>query len=229
MDNKRNENVIHEITPKFNFLYELGMPTGRKIKNTFFLIFIFIIAYIVAILNKNSIADQKIIGNYTIFNIINIVVIAGLIISVIKLLIHIILQNSQYNNITFKFFNDHMIYEDNFLNQHKKNIEYQNIKEVEIRRTIWDRILGYGIIIIYTNAENEYSNGLVIFGIKDPKKHYDIIDNLVHVKTENNISHVKVEEPEIKENTPKDETQEVAEEKVETHEEFLESLKNIEK
>lgn len=229
MDNNRNGNIIHEIIPKFNFIYELGMPTGRKIKNTIFLIILFIIGYVIAILNKNNFAEQKIMGDYSIFNIINIVAIAGVIISVIKLIIHIILQSSQYNNITFKFYDDHMIYEDNFLNQHRKNIEYQNIKEVEIRRTIWDRIFGYGIIIIYTNAENEYSNGLVIFGIKDPKKHYDIIDNLVHTKTENIISDMKVEEVKANIFEDKYESQEVNEEKAETREEFLESLKNIEK
>ena len=30
--NVRENEIVHEIVPKFNFLYELGMPTGKKIK-----------------------------------------------------------------------------------------------------------------------------------------------------------------------------------------------------
>ena len=78
-----------------------------------------------------------------------------------------------------------MIYEDDFLNQHRKNIEYKNIKEVEIRRTIWDRMLNFGIMVIYTNADNDRNNGLVIYSVKDPKAHYNVIDGLIHKKKEN--------------------------------------------
>lgn len=228
MDNN-NEVVIHEIIPRFNFIYELFMPTGRKIKNTIFLICLFTVGYIVVILNKYTFLNYKIMGKYTIFNIISIIAVLGLVISFIKLIVHIVLQYSQYKNITFKFYSDHMTYEDNFLNQHRKNIEYSNIKEVEIRRTIWDRILGFGVIVIYTNAENEYSNGLVIFGIKNPKEHYDIIDNLIHsrkVSNDNNDNN-----NDIAKNSSKKEINNLNNENMEnkTHEEFLEELKKIQK
>lgn len=171
-------------------------------------------------------------------NILNVILIIGIIFSVVKLVIHIVLQIAQYKNIKYTFYKDHMTYEDSFLNQHKKNIAYSNVKEVEIRRSVWDRIMGYGIIVIYTNAENEYSNGLVIFSVKDTKKHYDIIDRLIHsINSDNNVSvvnaenntktsevitgkSVNIDEGEINQNT---------EEKKETHEEFIESLKHIEK
>ena len=86
----------------------------------------------------------------------------------------------QYDHISYKFYESYMVYEDDFLNQHKKNILYSNVKEVEIRRTIWDRILGMGVIVIYTNAENKRNNGLVVYALDNPKEDYEFVDKLVN-------------------------------------------------
>lgn len=183
-------------------------------------------------------AVHLIFGNVNVMNILNVILIIGIIFSVVKLVIHIVLQIAQYKNIKYTFYNDHMTYEDSFLNQHKKNIEYANVKEVEIRRSVWDRIMGYGIIVIYTNAENEYSNGLVIFSIKNPKEHYDIIDKLVHSTGTKNPTNTIKEDEDIKTseamaveniNIGKKDIGQNEENEKETHEEFLESLKHIEK
>lgn len=238
-ENTRNTEVIHEITPKFDFIYELGMPTGKKIKSTLFMLLIFGLGYIVYFIGKDKIkSDQLIFGNVDVMNILNVILIIGIIFSIVKLVIHILLQMAQYKNIKYTFYNDHMTYEDSFLNQHKKNIEYANVKEVEIRRSVWDRIMGYGIIVIYTNAENEYSNGLVIFSIKNPKEHYDIIDKLVHSTGTKNPTNTIKEDENIKTsetvaedniNIGKKDIGQDNESEKETHEEFLESLKHIEK
>lgn len=238
-ENTRNTEVIHEITPKFDFIYELGMPTGKKIKSTLFMLLIFGLGYIVYFIGKDKIkSDQLIFGNVDVMNILNVILIIGIIFSIVKLVIHILLQMAQYKNIKYTFYNDHMTYEDSFLNQHKKNIEYANVKEVEIRRSVWDRIMGYGIIVIYTNAENEYSNGLVIFSIKNPKEHYDIIDKLVHSTGTKNPTNTIKEDENIKTsetmaedniNIGKKDISQDNESEKETHEEFLESLKHIEK
>ena len=53
-------------------------------------------------------------------------------IAILKFVFHIFFQIMQYKYITYSFYNDHMIYKDDFLNQHKKNILYSNVKEVEI-------------------------------------------------------------------------------------------------
>ena len=238
-ENTRNTEVIHEITPKFDFIYELGMPTGKKIKSTLFMLLIFGLGYIVYLVGKDRIkSNQLIFGNVDVINILNVILIIGIIFSIVKLVIHILLQMAQYKNIKYTFYNDHMTYEDSFLNQHKKNIEYANVKEVEIRRSVWDRIMGYGIIVIYTNAENEYSNGLVIFSIKNPKEHYDIIDKLVHSTGTKNPTNTIKEDENIKTsetvaedniNIGKKDISQDNESEKETHEEFLESLKHIEK
>ena len=113
----------------------------------------------------------------------------------------------QYDHISYKFYETYMVYEDDFLNQHKKNILYSNVKEVEIRRTIWDRIIGFGVIVIYTNAENRRNNGLVVYALDNPKEDYEFVDKLINkyratnqnnnivnkVQTQENITNVNVE------------------------------------
>jgi hypothetical protein len=68
-------------------------------------------------------------------------------------------------------------------NLHKKyTLRYDNIKEIEIRRTVWDRMNGYGIIIIYSNAEKSVDNGLILYAAKDPDETYAKIDEIIHRK-----------------------------------------------
>ena len=78
---------------------------------------------------------------------------------------------------------------------------------MEIRRTIWDRIIGFGVIVIYTNAENRRNNGLVVYALDNPKEDYEFVDKLINkyratnqnnnivnkVQTQENITNVNVE------------------------------------
>ncbi|MDD3304429.1 MAG: PH domain-containing protein [Clostridia bacterium] len=204
MEENNEENVLYEIKPDFNFLYEIFMPTGRKIKSTIIVIFILILLTLILVFNGASMDtfSIRITQDLTLFDLLKYIGFIALGICVVKLIVHIVIQNMQYKHISYKFYEDHMVYEDNFLNQHRKNIEYTNVKEIEIRRTIWDRILGYGVIIIYTNAENK-RNGLVIYALHDPQKSYDIIYEIVHKKqkevpTAEKISESEKEEEEFK-------------------------------
>lgn len=179
---EENREVRYQITPKFNLLYEMGMPTGKKIRTSLFALVVFFVLTVVVIIKAGnlSFADYEIFSNIKIDKLLLILCIAADIITVVKLVGTIIFQKLQYSHVTYTFYDNMMIYEDDFLNQHRKNIEYKNIKEVEIRRTIWDRILNYGIMVIYTNADNDRNNGLVIYSVKDPKYHYNVIDSLIH-------------------------------------------------
>ena len=40
---ENNEKLLYELTPKFNLLYEIFMPTGRKIKSTIVMILIILL------------------------------------------------------------------------------------------------------------------------------------------------------------------------------------------
>lgn len=187
-DNKKNDEILYELSPRFSFIYELFMPTGRKIKNTIAILFIVLVAtiFFLSVTISSEVGSVVLFGDVSIINVLQYICVISLILLILKLIFHIVIQKMQYKHITYRFYKTHMVYEDDFLNQHRKNIEYSNIKEVEIRRTIIDRILGFGVIVIYTNAENRRSNGLVIYGIKDPKSSYDIIYDIIH-NDNNNI------------------------------------------
>lgn len=175
--------IKYKIIPEFNFVYELGMPTGRKIRTSFSMLLIFLIVTILVLLKGNilDIANNEVLNKIDIHKYLIIFCIILDIITLIRFFVIVVFQRLQYKHVTYTFYEDMMTYEDDFLNQHKKNIKYKNIKEIEIRRTIWDRILNYGIMVIYTNADNYKNNGLVIYSIKYPKRHYEIIDRLVHM------------------------------------------------
>lgn len=189
-----NREVRYQITPKFNIIYELGMPTGRKIRTALFALLVFIIlTFLVAFrAGSMSIVNNDIFKNIKIDKFLLILCFVADLVTIIRLVGTIVFQSLQYKHVTYTFYDTMMTYEDDFLNQHKKNIEYKNIKEVEIRRTIWDRILDYGIMVIYTNADNDRNNGLVIYSVKNPKSHYNVIDKLIH--SSNNINNDKYSE-----------------------------------
>lgn len=219
-----NQEEIFKLTPKYNFIYELFMPTGKKVAITFRNFCILLITYIILIVSFNIFnvtIPKELTNGVNVVSIGSFVIIILLIFLFLKILFHIIFQVLQYKNTAFTFYNTYMTYEDNFLNQHKKTIQYINIREVEIRRNIWDRINGFGVIVIYTNADNEFNNGLVIFGIKDTDEWYKKIDNLIHSNTNNAIDteNLRVN------NNPKDTYNNKADEIVKEEEDFKNSLK----
>ncbi|MEG1989691.1 MAG: PH domain-containing protein [Clostridia bacterium] len=196
--------MIYKIKPKFNIFYELFMPTGSKLRNTLFVIILCLIGYIIFIASSNSLNFNKILNvsnNINIESILNKTAILILVLLAIKFIIHLVVQILQYKSISYTFYIDNLVYEDSFLNQHKKTLRYADVKEIEIRRTIWDRINGYGIIVIYTNAEKSYSNGLILYAIKNPKIVYSKIDEIIHTKNNNVEENIELINDTIKKET----------------------------
>lgn len=180
--NEKGE-VLYELKPKFDFLYELTMPTGKKMKASFLASVITLLISILFQTFKGKIielGDETILNVYSISSVICIIF---FIFSLIIFVVRIIIQVLEYKGMSYKFYRNRMVFENNFLSQTKKTIEYSNIKEVEIRRTIIDRILNYGIIIIYTNADKVYGNTTIIYAIRNIKEHYSNIENLIHSGT----------------------------------------------
>ncbi len=195
MEEKLNLTIV----PKYNFIYEMGMPTGRKTKNTIlsilFILAIWIIGYIF-INSSGSLASYNVQGIF--FKVMLIV----LILFIIKLLFHIVAQIIQYKNISYNFYDSYLEYKDSFLNQQTKVLKYKNITEIEVIRNVWERINGLGIIVVYTSAEKNKKNGLVIYGIKNTQEVYKKIQEFINkVDKEyvgDNISYIK--DPKSEEN-----------------------------
>lgn len=193
--------VLYELGPKFNFFYELTMPTGRKLKSALTAVIISIVLYVILFLCKGYIVGLENETMSSIYNIANIVCIVAIIITIIMLISRISMQIMEYKGISYKFYKDCMVYENDFLSQTKKTIEYSNIREVEIRRTVTDRVMNYGVIIIYTNADRARGSATILYGIKNTEEHYNNIESLIHngniistpIKTENPASDLKTE------------------------------------
>lgn len=170
---------IYEFKPKYNLLYELLMPTGKKVRKFIVAILLCIILYICINTFAYGLFTNEIVGSFDIADILSILFIILGVLSLIALIIQIIFYHFEYKNISYKFYEDHIEYEDKFLNQQLKNIKYKDIKEIEIRRSIWDRIMGYSVLIVYTNADNSRRNGLIIYSVRYIDKYYDKLNELI--------------------------------------------------
>jgi len=239
---EEKEEPLYVIKPRFSFLYEMFMPTGRKIKNSILMLFATIVLYavVLAFQDSLSLSNMKIINQMNLMTILNIIFGIMIIALLIRTISHLLFQMLQYKYLSYTFYQDHMVYEDTFLNQHRKTIEYSNIKEVEIRRTIMDRVFGYGIIIIYTNAENT-NNGLVVYSIQNPQECYDKIQEILRqsklgkkeVKSEQTVMEKipsisnDIEDEDILDDKEAKKLSEIVNLSEEEQENFEESLKNI--
>ena len=172
--------VLYELKPNFNFLYELVMPTGRKIRSALMSIILAIVIKVILIFSKSYILgfNNELINS--IYNVCDILMILVIILTMIFFAARIIFQILEYRGMSYKFYEDCMTSENTFLNQTRKTIDYINIREVEIRRSIIDRIMGFGIIIVYTNAEKAYGSATVIYAIKDTQRHYNEIEKIIY-------------------------------------------------
>ena len=172
--------VLYELGPKFDFFYELTMPTGKKMKSSFIAVLISLIITVIFEFLKKVAMDSN---NQNILSIVKVLFIVGLVFllfSILVFVVRIVMQSLEYKGIKYTFYKECLVYENSFLNQTKKTIEYSNIREIEIRRTLIDRMLNYGVIIIYTNAEKGHGSATVIYAVKDIEKHYSNIERIVH-------------------------------------------------
>lgn len=209
--------VLYELKPKFDFLYEIMMPTGKKMKSALISVLITIIIKVILSFAKSHVLALNNSMLTAMFNICNILIIVAIIFSIILFVARIVIQVLEYRGMTYKFYKNCMIFENNFLNQTRKTIEYADIKEVEIRRTIMDRILNYGVIILYTSAEKTFGNATILYAIKNTQEHYNNIETLIHegkIRTPDPIKYESTTEEVIQEIVDEKE-EEIVEEKPE--------------
>lgn len=229
--------ILLRLKPRFNIVYEMFLPTGKKIRNTSAILILLLVCYFfisIALGGGNTLRTMVMEkSNVDIVGMINDLSIFIIILIALKLIFHIVIQVWQYNSITYTFYEEYLEYEDSFLNQHRKTVVYDNIKEMEIRRTIWDRMNGYGMIVIYTNAEKASSNGLIIYSIRDPQKIYDTIDGIIYKrfgspKVEQSKEEVVKSTGKVTEQPTIEKNQEKINEIIEEEKSFKESLNNKE-
>ena len=97
------------------------------------------------------------------------------------LLIDSIIKKKQYDNYYFDFYKTKVIYRDSFLNLSEKEVKYKYIREVTMRQTFIQRYFNIGSIILFTNAETGYGNGIYIMNVENVQDVYRDIKSIIEV------------------------------------------------
>lgn len=87
----------------------------------------------------------------------------------------------QYANYSYDFYKTKVTYRDSFLNLSEKEVKYKYIREVTMRQTIFQRMFNIGTIILFTNAETGFGNGISIVNVENVQEVYKKIKNAIDV------------------------------------------------
>lgn len=88
-------------------------------------------------------------------------------------------KKKQLENMEYAFYNTKVIYKDSFLNKAEKEVKYKNIRECVLIRRIVNRIFKQGIVVMYTNAESGFINGICIPFLNNSEEIYRNIKELI--------------------------------------------------
>lgn len=152
------------VKPKFKFAY-LTLPS---------LIIWFIIIAVVAGIMELAASEEGINGIGFLFGLI----IFGIILLIT--LIKVAFQKTQYKKLTYDFYKTKVLFEDSFLNLAQKEVKYKYIREVTMRQSFVQRWFNIGNIVLYTNAETGFDNGINIVNVENVKEIYSKIKEIVN-------------------------------------------------
>lgn len=152
--------VIFTIKPTFKLFYYL---CGILVS----VILIFVVFVIMA---GYAEIEEMIIGGW---------IVSGIIL--ILGLIYVVFKAVQIKNMEYKFYRTKVEYTDSFLNKTQKEVKYKYIRETLLSRRIFDRIFGFGTIILFTNAETSFGNGIFIPCIVNSEEQYKKIKELLDI------------------------------------------------
>ena len=91
-------------------------------------------------------------------------------------------NKKQYDSYCYDFYKTKVIYKDSFLNLSEKEVKYKYIREVTMRQTFIQRFFNIGTIILFTNAETGYSNGINIISVENVQAVYRKIKSVIDVE-----------------------------------------------
>ena len=96
-------------------------------------------------------------------------------------IVWIAFRKAQYDNYSYDFYKTKVTYKDGFLNKSEKEVKYKHIREISKRESIFQRLFGLGSIILYTNAETGYGNGIYILNVTDVDNIYKQIKEIIDI------------------------------------------------
>lgn len=110
-----------------------------------------------------------------------IILIAMLLVFALFLAIQTFIKKKQFDNYTYNFYKTKVIFRDSFLNLSEKEVKYKYIREVTMRQTFIQRWFNIGSIILFTNAETGFGNGIFINCVEDVQNVYKNIKSIIDV------------------------------------------------
>ena len=90
-----------------------------------------------------------------------------------------IINKKKYDHFSYDFYQTKVIYKDSFLNVSEKEVKYKYIREVTMRQTFIQRFFNLGNIILYTNAETGFGNGINIINVENIAEVYQKIKSII--------------------------------------------------
>lgn len=91
------------------------------------------------------------------------------------------INKKQYDSFCYDFYKTKVIYTDSFLNLSEKEVKYKYIREVTMRQTFIQRFFNIGNVILFTNAETGYGNGIYIMNVENVQNVYKDIKSIIDV------------------------------------------------
>lgn len=91
------------------------------------------------------------------------------------------INKMQYKAYCFDFYKTKVIYKDSFLNLSEKEVKYKYIREVTMRQSFIQRFFNIGNIILFTNAETGYNNGIFIMSVENVHEVYKKVKSVIDV------------------------------------------------
>ena len=98
---------------------------------------------------------------------------------VVFIAISALITKKQYKCFTYNFYKTKVIYRDSFLNISEKEVKYKYIREASMTQGLIQRAFKLGNIILYTNAESGFLNGIRIMNVENPKEVYSKIKEII--------------------------------------------------
>lgn len=91
------------------------------------------------------------------------------------------INKKQYDSYCYDFYKTKVIYKDSFLNLSEKEVKYKHIREVTMRQTFIQRYFNIGNIVLFTNAETGFANGIFIMNVENVHDVYKDIKSIIDV------------------------------------------------
>ena len=176
--NNTNE-VLLEVKPTFKFIYMI-FP---HLKAPLIIFFVMIIGYIYAFARFSVLFEEPFSLKFLP------IIIGGLSIPIILTIIAIIkglIDKKQYEKCTYIFYEDRIVFKDNFMNVMEREIKYQNIREIAKRQSFMQRLFKIGNIVLFSNAETGFASGILLFNISNVDEVYIKIKEIMQPNNQQN-------------------------------------------